>query len=84
MCIRDSSYDNKIKDVVDLSDDILNVAGEFRKKLGNAENTEITAFKFFIVTNKQLSSSVKSAEVPDLLGRTATLRLWTLERFFDN
>lgn len=78
------SYDNKIKDVVDLSDDILNVAGEFRKKLGNAENTEITAFKFFIVTNKQLSSSVKSAEVPDLLGRPATLRLWTLERFFDN
>lgn len=78
------SYDNKIKDVVDLSDDILNVAGEFRKKLGNAENTEITAFKFFIVTNKQLSSSVKSTEVPDLLGRPATLQLWTLERFFDN
>lgn len=78
------SYDNKIKDVVDLSDDILNVAGEFRKKLGNAENTEITAFKFFIVTNKQLSSTVKSAEVPDLLGRPVTLQLWTLERFFDN
>lgn len=78
------SYDNKIKDAVDLSDDILNVAGEFRKKLGNAENTEITAFKFFIVTNKQLSSSVKSAEVPDLLGRPVTLQLWTLERFFDN
>lgn len=78
------AYDNKIKDVVDLSDDILNVARDFRIKLGNTENSEITAFKFFIVTNKLLSTAVKSTEVPDLLGRPVTLQLWTLERFFDS
>lgn len=78
------AYNNKVKDYCDISDTINDIAKEFRRKIGTAENTEITAFKFFIVTNKLLSSRIKSLEAPTLLDRPATLQIWTLERFFDS
>lgn len=78
------SYENRIKDYCDISDTINDVAKEFRKKIGSLENTEITSFKFFIVTNKMLSNRVKNVEVPQILDRPTTLQIWTLERFYES
>lgn len=78
------AYYNKIKDYCDISDNIIEIAKEFRRKIGNAENTEITSFRFYIVTNKLLSRRIKSVEAPTLLNRPATLQIWTLERFYES
>ena len=79
----EDAYNNRIKEFCDPSDDIIDIAKDFREKIGNAENTEVTAFKFYIITNKVLSSRVKSVDVPNLLNRPASIKIWTLERFFD-
>lgn len=68
----------------DESDYIIDIANEFQKKIGKMETTEVTAFRFFIVTNKTLSNRVKSLEQEPLLGRPSILQVWTLERFYDN
>ena len=62
----------------------IDIANEFRHKIGSMETTEVTAFRFFIVTNKTLSYRVKSLEQEPLLGRPSILQVWTLERFYDN
>lgn len=79
----EDANNNKIREFCDPSDDIIDIAKDFRDKIGNAENTEVTAFKFYIITNKVLSSRVKSVDVPNLLNRPASIKIWTLERFFD-
>ena len=79
----EDAYNNRIKDFCDESDDIIDIAKDFREKIGVAENTEVTAFKFYIVTNKFLSTRVKSVEKENLFGRPTSIKLWTLERFFD-
>lgn len=68
----------------DYSDQIIDIANEFRRKIGKMETTEVTAFRFFIVTNKILSYRVKSLEQEPLLGRPSILQVWTLERFYEN
>lgn len=68
----------------DESDQIIDIANEFRRKIGKMETTEVTAFRFYIVTNKTMSSRVKSLEQEPLLGRPSQLVVWTLERFYDN
>lgn len=68
----------------DESDQIIDIAKEFRQKIGKMETTEITAFRFYIVTNKTLSTRVKSVEQELLLGRPSILQVWTLERFYEN
>lgn len=80
-----SAYDGQIaKAASDESDQIIDIANEFRQKIGKMETTEVTAFRFFIVTNKTLSNRVKSLEQENLLGRPSILQVWTLERFYDN
>ena len=79
----EDAYNNRIKDFCDESDDIIDIAKDFREKIGVAENTEVTAFKFYIITNKVLSTRVKSVEKENLFGRPTSIKLWTLERFFD-
>ncbi len=68
----------------DESDYVIDIAKEFKQKIGQFETTEVTAFRFFIVTNKTLSTRVKSLEQESLLGRPSILQVWTLERFYDN
>lgn len=69
----------------DKSDQIIDIAKEFSSKIGkNMETTDVTAFRFYIVTNKTLSIRVKNLEQEPLLGRPAILQVWTLERFYDN
>lgn len=82
--VQDAAEGNIVKAASDVSDYIIDVANEFRRKIGEMETTEVTAFRFFIVTNKTLSSRVKSLEQKPLLGRPSILQVWTLERFYEN
>ena len=82
--IQDASEGLISKIASDESDQIIDIANEFRRKIGRMETTEVTAFRFFIVTNKTLSYRVKNIEQEPLLGRPSILQVWTLERFYDN
>lgn len=82
--ILDAVEGNIRNNASDESDQIIDIADEFKEKIGQIETTEITAFRFYIVTNKTLSNRVKSLELEPLLGRPAILQVWTLERFYDN
>lgn len=80
----EEAYDGNIKKFCDDSDPIIEIANEFKKKLGsNTNNSEILKFKFFIITNSVLSSQVKSLKEESLLGRPINLYLWPLERFYN-
>ncbi|MBR5168497.1 MAG: AIPR family protein [Salinivirgaceae bacterium] len=83
--IQDAAEGIISKAASDESDQIIDIANEFRQKIGkNMETTEITAFRFYIVTNKMLSSRVKNVDQEPILGRPSVLRVWTLERFYNN
>jgi hypothetical protein len=72
-----------ISDFCDDSDSALNVAKEFRAKIGKGLiNTEILRFKFYIISNSILSKQVKSISQEDFLDRHVELNIWTLERLF--
>ena len=67
----------------DDSDPAINIAKEFRSKIGKGLiNTEILRFKFYILSNCVLSKQVKSVTKEDFLERPVELNIWTLERFF--
>lgn len=85
--IQDAAAGLIAKAASDESDQIIDIANEFKQKIGEKgqiENSEITAFRFYIVTNKTLSSRVKSIEQQPLLDRPSYLQVWTLERFYDS
>lgn len=82
--IQDAAEGLIAKAASDESDQIIDIAKEFRDKIGTMDKTEITGFRFYIVTNKTLSNRVKSLEQENLLGRPSILQVWTLERFYDN
>lgn len=82
--IQDAAEGLIAKAASDESDQIIDIAKEFRDKIGTMDKTEITGFRFYIVTNKTLSNRVKSLEQENLLGRPSILQVWTLERFYNN
>lgn len=74
---------NTVKNFCDDSDPVIDIAKEFRQKIGkNKYETEINKFKFYIVTNCELSQQVKSFKKDDLLDRPVELNIWTVDRFF--
>lgn len=69
----------------DDSDPALQLAREFRKKIGKSMiDTEILRFKFFIISDKVLSKQVKNVSRENFLGRPVELDVWTLERFLQS
>lgn len=79
----DESVNGNIRSFCDDSDPAVNIANEFRKKIGKSmTGTEILRFKFIIISNYTLSKQVKNLSQPDFLGRPVDLNVWTLERFF--
>src|SRR5574344_69712 len=79
----EEAYNGNIRRFCDDSDPVIDVAKEFKKRIGiNTLNTEVLKFKFFIITNSVLSTQVKSLLRENLLDRPVELNLWTLERFY--
>ena len=79
----DEAVNGNISNFCDDSDPAVNIANEFKKKMGKGMTaTEILRFKFIIISNYTLSKQVKNLKRPDFLGRPVELNVWTLERFF--
>ena len=79
----EESVNGNVRNFCDDSDPAVNIANEFRKKIGKGMTaTEILRFKFIIISNYTLSKQVKNLKRPDFLGRPVELNVWTLERFF--
>lgn len=79
----EGAYSNEIRNYCDDSDPVIDIAKDFRHKIGkNKYETEILKFKFYIVTNCELSQKIKSFKKEDLLERHVELNVWTVERFY--
>ena len=79
----EEAVNGNIRSFCDDSDPAINIANEFRKKIGKGMTaTEILRFKFVIISNYTLSKQVKNLSQPDFLDRPVDLNVWTLERFF--
>lgn len=79
----DESVNGQISDYFDDSDPAINVAKEFRKKIGKSlAQSEIMRFKFYILSNSVRSQGVKSITQEDFLERPSELVLWTIDRIF--
>lgn len=77
------AYSGEIKKYCDDSDFIIDIAKEFKKRIGkNKYDTEILKFKFFLVTNAEISGRVKTLKQEDLLERPVELSVWDLGRFY--
>lgn len=80
----EESVNGNIRNFCDESNPAVNIASEFRKKIGKGMTaTEILRFKFIIISNYTLSKQVKNLKRPDFLGRPVDLNVWTLERFYE-
>ena len=81
----EESVNGDIRNYCDDSDPAVNIANEFRKKIGKGMvSTEILRFKFIIISNYTLSKQVKNLKQPNFLGRPVSLNVWTLERLFQS
>lgn len=79
----DESVNGNMADYCDASDPAIDIAKEFKKKIGKGLlSTEIYRFKFFILTNSIMSKQVKNISQENFLERPVDLDVWTLERFF--
>ena len=79
----EEAVNGNIRSFCDDADPAINIANEFKKKIGKGmTSTEILRFKFVIISNYTLSKQVKNLSQPDFLDRPVDLNVWTLERFF--
>lgn len=79
----DESVNGTMSKYCDESDPAIILAREFKKRIGKSMiDTEITRFKYYIISDKILSKQVKNVSRGDFLGRPVELNVWTLERFF--
>jgi hypothetical protein len=81
----DEAYMGNIEEYCDDADETINIAREFKYRIGSQKCPKPTLkFKFFIITNAKLSDRVKTIKKPYLFDKPLELNLWTIERFFEN
>ena len=79
----DESVNGHMADYCDDSDDAITLAKEFAKKIGKGTlDTEISRFRFYILSDAILSKQVKSIKKEDFLDRPVEISIWTLDRIF--
>ncbi len=81
----DEVCNGNIKEYCDDSDDVIKLADLIRRRMTADELSSdlILKVKFYIVTNKKLSSSVKKIKQEDFSGKPVELNIWHLERFYE-
>lgn len=78
----EESAEGDISAYCDDSDQAINVAKEIKAKIGKSMlTTEISRFKFIILSNALLSKQVKNVSREEFLDRPVELNVWTIERF---
>lgn len=79
----EESVNGNISRFCDDSDPALEMAKEFRKKIGKSLATsEIMRFKFIIISDAVLSKQVKNLSQESFLDRPVELNVWTIERLY--
>ena len=80
----DEAYSGNIREFCDDSDPIIDIAKEFKAKIGHDKyDTEVMKIKLYIITNSTMSTKVKSLNREPFLNRPVEVNVWTLERFFE-
>lgn len=80
----DEACNGSIETYCDDSDDTIKLAKLIRRRIKTDDPTaEVLKIKFFIVSNKILSSSVKKLRQEDYEGKPVELNVWHLERFYE-
>lgn len=81
----DEACNGNIEEYCDDSDDTIKLAKLIRKRM-NAEEISpdlLLKVKFYIISNKILSSKVKKLKQEDFNGKPVEVNVWHLERFFE-
>lgn len=79
----DEAVNGHISDFCDDSDQAITLAREFAKKIGKGSlGSDITRFKFYIISDSTLSKQVKSIKKDDFLDRPVSISIWTIERIY--
>lgn len=81
----DELCNGNIADYCDDSDDTLKLAKLIKYRM-NIDNTgeALLKIKFYILTNKKLSNSVKKLKQQDFNKKPVELNIWDIERIYDN
>ena len=80
----EEAYQGEISKYCDDSDRTIDIARKIKKLIGHSNlESSVLKFKFFIITNAQLSSRVKFIKKDDLFGRPVEIDIWHLERFYE-
>lgn len=79
----EEAYSGDIKKYCDDADFVIDIAKDFKKRIGKSKyDTEILKFKFYIVSNAEMSERVKTLKQEPLFDRPVELNVWDLGRFF--
>lgn len=81
----DESCNGKIEEYCDDSDDTIKLSRLIKRRM-NAEEISpdlLLKVKFYIITNKILSSQVKKLKQEDFNGKPVEVNIWHLERFME-
>ncbi len=69
----------------DDADDVIKLSNLIRSRMNNDNTGEaILKVKFYIITNRKLSNSVKKLKQKDFNGRPVEINIWDIERIYDN
>lgn len=81
----DEVLNGNLGEYCDASDDVLKLARliKARLSLNDASPDYILKIKFYIITNKYLSSKVKKIKQDSFADRNVEVNLWYLERFYE-
>lgn len=81
----DEICNGNIADYCDDSDDTLKLAKLIRYRMGRDNAGEaLLKIKFYILTNKKLSNSVKKLKQQDFNNKPVEINIWDIERIYDN
>ena len=81
----DEICNGNMSDYCDDSDDTLKLAKLIKYRINNDNTGEaLLKIKFYIITNKKLSNSVKKLKQHDFNNKPVELNIWDIERIYDN
>jgi len=80
----EEAYRGDISKYCDDSDRTIDIARKIKRLIGQSDlESSVLKFKFFIITNAQLSSRVKYIKKENLFERPVEINIWHLERFYE-
>lgn len=81
----DEACNGNIEEYCDASDDIIKLSNLIRRRINADDNSPdiLLKVKFYIITNKKLSTKVKKLKQEDFNSKPVEVNLWHIERFYE-